>query len=234
MENSSSIQFITCSDTSFLIQLGNRISQDVHHKVMALYNAFKSHPIKGVLTLIPTYCTVMVVYDPMVTTPSRLQAHFSTLLEGLIHSPPRPCNKVVRIPVCYGGSYGPDLPQVARYCKLSTQEVITRHSAVDYPILMMGFSPGFPFLGNLDPKLHTPRLATLRTHIPAGSVGLADTQTGIYPMESPGDWQLVGRTPLKLFQSKNTEPFRYQVGDHLRFYPINPEEYLQIKNKEAQ
>jgi KipI family sensor histidine kinase inhibitor len=131
------------------------------------------------------------------------------------------------------GEHGPDLDQVARHCGLTPTEVIERHSAVTYPIYMIGFSPGFPFLGGLDPKLHTPRLATPRTRVPAGSVGIANAQTGIYPVESPGGWQLIGRTPLTLFLPDHRTPFRYQVGDQLRFIPIEQEEYDQIHAKES-
>jgi KipI family sensor histidine kinase inhibitor len=233
MGNSALAQFITCSDTSFLVQLGNTTSKDVHHKVMALYNTLKDQIIEGIVTLVPSYCAVMVIYDPVVTCPNRLRPNLEIILSDLIENPPPYTSKTVEIPVCYGGIYGPDLPHVARYCKLSPQEVIACHSAVEYPIFMMGFSPGFPLLGNLDPQLHTPRLTAPRARVPEGSVGIADDQTGIYSTDGPGEWQLIGRTPLKLFFPKNATPYRYQIGDHIRFVPIKPEEYHHIKNKEA-
>ena len=132
---------------------------------------------------------------------------------------------VVEIPVCYGGSYGEDLKDVAAHAGLTEEEVIKLHSSVDYNIYMLGFLPGFPYLGGLDPKLFTPRLDNPRTKIPEGSVGIGGEQTGIYPLESPGGWRLIGRTPLKLYDPDREQPFLYQAGDYIRFVPITAEEY---------
>ena len=138
--------------------------------------------------------------------------------------------RIVEIPVCYGGAYGEDLPFVARHAGLSEQEVITLHSAQPYRIYMLGFLPGFPYLGGLDERLHTPRLATPRTKIPAGSVGIGGKQTGIYPMESPGGWQLIGRTPLTLFAPGESLP--YAAGDSIRFVPVDKAEFARIRKDE--
>ncbi len=228
------LKFITSSDTALMVALGDTIDPQVHLRVMACYYCFKDNPPDGVTELIPSYCNIMVVYDPLETSTHHLQSQLRERVHAAdSHRNEMPRPKVVEIPVCYGGGYGPDLPQVARHCGLSPKEIIERHSAVEYPIYMIGFSPGFPFLGGLDPNLHTPRLATPRTRVPAGSVGIADAQTGIYPVESPGGWQLIGRTPIQLFRPKHFAPFRYEVGDRLRFVPIEPEEYLQIQAKEA-
>ncbi len=234
MEYAVLLKFITSSDTALMVALGDAIDPQIHLRVMACYYYLKENPPDGVTELIPSYCNIMVVYDPLETSASHLQSQLRERVEAADgHRDEIPFPKVVKIPVCYGGSYGPDLPQVARYCDLTPKEVIERHCAVEYPIYMIGFSPGFPFLGGLDPRLHTPRLATPRTRVPAGSVGIADAQTGIYPVESPGGWQLIGRTPLQLFRPKHFVPFRYRVGDRLRFVPIEPGEYLQIQAKEA-
>ena len=137
----------------------------------------------------------------------------------------RSLHLVVEIPVFYGGSYGEDLKDVAAHAGLTEEEVIKLHSSVDYNIYMLGFLPGFPYLGGLDPKLFTPRLDNPRTKIPEGSVGIGGEQTGIYPLESPGGWRLIGRTPLKLYDPDREQPFLYQAGDYIRFVPITAEEY---------
>lgn len=226
-------KFVFCSDNAFLVTLGDAISEKTHHKVVALYKALKQQLPSGVLTLTPAYCAVMVTYDPMVTGPGCLQPLVTALINAAPQNGSAIEGRVVEVPVCYGGIHGPDLLTVARHCDLSAEEVIARHSAVTYPIYMIGFSPGFPFLGGLDPKLHTPRLTTPRTCVPEGSVGIADAQTGIYPVESPGGWQIIGRTPLKLFRPDRIAPFRYQIGDRLRFVPVDPEVFSHILEKEA-
>ena len=138
---------------------------------------------------------------------------------------------MVTIPVCYGGDYGPDLAFVAQHAGLSEREVIRRHTAPKYRIYMLGFLPGFPYLGGLDPALFTPRLQNPRTAIPAGSVGIGGQQTGIYPVASPGGWQLIGRTPLKLFDPDR--PLRYAAGDRIRFAAITPQQFETLAQKEG-
>ena len=138
--------------------------------------------------------------------------------------------RIVVIPVCYGGEFGPDLPTVAHHAGMSEQDVINLHSAHDYLIDMLGFLPGFAYLGGLDPRLHTPRLSVPRTEIPAGSVGIGGKQTGVYPMESPGGWQLIGRTPLTLFAPG--EPLPSAAGDRIRFVPIDEGEFERIQKRE--
>jgi inhibitor of KinA len=137
--------------------------------------------------------------------------------------PPPPKESV--IPVCYGGEYGPDIAFVAEHNHVGIDDVIRLHSEHSYPIYMLGFSPGFPFLGGLSEKLHTPRLTSPRTRVPAGSVGIANNQTGIYPIASPGGWQLIGRSPVRLFDPERPNPFLLRAGDTLRFEPITPDEY---------
>ena len=155
--------------------------------------------------------------------------------EGVIeiiptYPPPRP----VEIPVCYGGELGPDIDTVAATNNLTVEEVIELHCEPEYLIYAVGFSPGFPFLGGLPERLYTPRLETPRTLVPGGSVGIANNQTGIYPVASPGGWQLIGRTPVKLFAPWRQNPFLYQAGDRLKFKPISTDEYDRIAAEEAQ
>jgi KipI family sensor histidine kinase inhibitor len=142
-----------------------------------------------------------------------------------------PSAETIEIPVCYGGDFGPDIEFVAQTHDLTVEEVIRIHSEPEYPIYMIGFTPGFPFLGGLPEKLHTPRLETPRTVVPAGSVGIANAQTGIYPIDSPGGWQLIGKTPLKLFDLQRSNPILLKAGDALKFKPITIYEYHRLKGE---
>ena len=137
--------------------------------------------------------------------------------------------RIFEIPVCYGGEYGPDIQNIAEHAGLSQEEVIQIHSSRDYLIYMLGFLPGFTYLGGLDERLHTPRLANPRIRIPAGSVGIGGSQTGIYPLDSPGGWQLMGMTPVKTYDPSRETPILVEAGDYIRFVPVEEEEYLQIK-----
>jgi KipI family sensor histidine kinase inhibitor len=144
-----------------------------------------------------------------------------SLVEELEHSPPIAPRRVVRIPTCYGGVHGPDLAEVARLAGMTADEVVRRHTAPSYLVHFLGFTPGFPYLGGLDPGLATPRLDSPRARIPGGSVAIGGVQTGIYPVESPGGWRILGRTPLRLFDPRVGNPFLLYPGDGLRFVPVD-------------
>ena len=191
----------------------------------------KQNTPKGVIEAIPTYRSLLLVYDPSITNLAKLQKELQKLEERLeeIQIPPP---DTVEIPVCYGGEFGPDIEFVAKTHDLSVKEVIQLHSEPEYLIYMVGFTPGFPFLGGLSEKLHTPRLETPRTFVPKGSVGIANNQTGIYPVSSPGGWQLIGRSPIKLFDPERPNPFLYQAGDHIKFKPITLEEYSRLAKED--
>ena len=180
--------------------------------------------MKGIVETVPTFRSLMVTYDPSEISFEQLKKELSGISVEESAGQETP-HHVVEIPVCYGGSYGEDLKDVAAHAGLTEEEVIRLHSSVDYNIYMLGFLPGFPYLGGLDPKLFTPRLDNPRTKIPEGSVGIGGEQTGIYPLESPGGWRLIGRTPLKLYDPGREQPFLYQAGDYIRFVPITAEEY---------
>ena len=192
----------------------------------------EDNPPEGVAEIIPTYRSLLIIYDPSITNPAELQKILETLEArlGEIKIPPP---RTVEIPVCYGGEFGPDIDTVADMNNLTAEEVIELHCEPEYPIYMVGFTPGFPFLGGLPEKLHTPRLETPRTLVPEGSVGIANNQTGIYPIASLRGWQLIGRTPLKLFAPWRRNPFLYQAGDCLKFKPISAEEYARSVEAEA-
>ena len=217
-------KFRLAGDRGLLVEFGDAISPEINQTVRAMSFALETAAVPGVHEVIPTYRSVVVVYDPLTTRPSLLSTRILSLYEGLARSePPAPEENV--IPVCYGGEYGPDIAFVAEYNHIGVDDVIRLHSEPSYPIYMLGFSPGFPFLGGLSEKLHTPRLTSPRTRVPAGSVGIANNQTGIYPITSPGGWQLIGRSPVRLFDPERPNPFLLRAGDTLRFEPITPDEY---------
>jgi KipI family sensor histidine kinase inhibitor len=186
---------------------------------------------EGVTEVIPTYRSLLIVYDPSITHPAELQKTLKTL-EARLDDIKIPPPDTVEIPVCYGGEFGPDIEYVAQTHNLTLEEVIELHCRPEYLIYMVGFTPGFPFLGGLSEKLHTPRLETPRTFVPEGSVGIANNQTGIYPVASPGGWRLIGRTPVKLFAPGRRNPFLYQAGDRIKFSPISSQEYARIFKQE--
>ena len=212
-----------------LAVLGDSISEQTGAQVAALREAIAAAHISGVEETIPAYASLLVKYDPFLTDYAAL-CEALRRLEKTFSASTVQSGRIVEIPVCYGGAYGEDLPFVAQHAGLSEQEVIALHTARPYRIYMLGFLPGFPYLGGLDERLHTPRLATPRTKIPAGSVGIGGKQTGIYPMESPGGWQLIGRTPLTLFAPGESLP--YAAGDSIRFVPVDETEFARIRKDE--
>ena len=212
-----------------LAVLGDSISEQTGAQVAALREAVEAAHICGLEETIPAYASLLVKYDPFLTDYAALCDTLRALERQLSTSAVKE-GRIVEIPVCYGGVYGEDLPFVAKHAGLSEKEVVALHSAQPYRIYMLGFLPGFPYLGGLNERLHTPRLSTPRTKIPAGSVGIGGKQTGIYPMESPGGWQLIGRTPLTLFAPG--EPLPYAAGDRIQFVPIDEDEFARIRKGE--
>lgn len=221
-------RFRISGDRMLLVELGEGIDLRVNEHVRALTELLRKAPPRGVEVALPAYRSVAVVYDPLITNPAALQEKVREVSDRLADADiPPPCT--VDIPVCYGEELGPDIAFVADHNGLSVADVIAIHSAQSYHIYTIGFAPGFPYLGGLDPRLHTPRLETPRTFVAAGSVGIAEAQTGIYPLDSPGGWRLIGRTPLRLFDAKRQRPFLYQTGDSIRFVPIEPEQYQRMR-----
>lgn len=226
-------RFRTAGDRGILVEYGDVIDPDVNSKVRSMAIVMDENPPAGVIEIIPTYRSLLIIYDPSVTQPDKLEKALDALearLDEIRIPPPR----TVELPVCYGGDFGPDIATVADTNNLTVEEVVELHCVPEYLIYMVGFTPGFPFLGGLSEKLHTPRLETPRTLVPEGSVGIANNQTGIYPIASPGGWQLIGRTPVKLFAPWRQDPFLYQAGDRLKFKPISADEYARIVAEEAQ
>jgi KipI family sensor histidine kinase inhibitor len=216
-------------DRALLAVLGEAIDPEVNDRVHALAGAIRAAGLPGIRDLVPAYATLAVHYQPerwcgSGAAPARALARELQALWAGTAAGAAGTSRVVPIPVRYGGQWGPDLTEVAGHCGLSEAEVVRRHTERDYRVFMLGFAPGFPYLGGLDPALATPRRATPRTRIPAGSVGIAGAQTGIYPLETPGGWQIIGRTDLRLFDPAQPEPCRLRPGDRLRFVAVDPEE----------
>jgi inhibitor of KinA len=222
-------RFLPAGDQALVVELGDTIDPRINRRVHGLMDAIERAEVPGVFDLVPTYRSILVYYDPMRTSMSALQAKVSELyldLEDQTVNEPR----TVEMPTLYGGEYGPDLEFVAEHAKLTPQQVIDIHSGAEYLVYMMGFSPGFPYLGGLSERLTTPRLESPRLAIPAGSVGIAESQTGVYPVASPGGWRLIGRSPLRMFDPEAEPPSRLAAGDYVRFVPIASEaEYLKLQ-----
>ncbi len=208
-----------CGDSSLLVTLGEEISLSVNRRVHALAQRLREGQIAGLRECVPGYATLRVDYDPLEASLDVLLPCIQSALDALSEETPLPAREVI-IPVHYGGEDGPDLPFVAQHTGLSEEEVIRRHTAGIYPVFLMGFLPGFPYLGGMDESLATPRLDTPRQRVPAGSVGIAGKQTGVYPLESPGGWRLIGRTRMPLFDVSKEPPFLLQPGDVVRFVAV--------------
>lgn len=224
----SPLRILPLGDSALTIEFGNVIDPAVNERVIAFADFIREADWQGVLDVVPTYRSVTVHVDPfrldLTTLPDRLlrlsqSAPGRTPTTGTLH----------RIPVVYGSEWGPDLDGIAASAKLSREETIRLHSSVDYRVYMLGFSPGFPYMGLVPAAMAMPRLATPRLTVPAGSVGIADNQTGIYPTASPGGWRLIGRTPLELFRPDRSDPFLLKPGDRVRFEPVAAEDFDRIQ-----
>ena len=219
-----------CGDCAVTLQIGDEISETINREVVGALESLRSAAIPGVRELVPTYTSVCIHYDPLVLSYDDLLQVIGRLENGAAEDLENASERIVEIPVCYGGEYGPDLAFVAEYNGLTVDEVIKRHSEGVYLVYMLGFLPGFAYMGGMDETIACPRLTSPRTKIPAGSVGIAGAQTGIYPLSSPGGWQLIGRTPLKMFAIDGEKTtFALSAGDRVRFVPITEEAYREME-----
>jgi KipI family sensor histidine kinase inhibitor len=213
-------------DRSVLVDLGDEISPAVNQRVQELFTAMDLHRSKGILDLVPSYRSLMVIYDPLRISFDEIKGGIEDIWKNPDQSLlPQP--QTVNIPVVYGGEHGPDLPLVAQYHNLTAQEVIGFHTRPVYRVYMIGFTPGYPYLGEVLDAIATPRRETPRTLVSKGSVGIAQKQTGIYPVDSPGGWQIIGWTPVKLFDPDGQPPSHLVMGDRVQFYAITAQEAAQ-------
>lgn len=209
-------RFYTAGDHSLVVEVGDSIDPETNDHVRSLMLAIEQMREASILDIVPSYRSLLIVYDPTLMNCGRLielirKAEFD-LLSASVSKP-----RILTIPTLYGGQLGPDIDYVASHAGLTAEDVTELHSAVTYRVYMIGFSPGFPYLGGLPDKLATPRLRTPRIRIPAGAVGIAESQTGVYPSQSPGGWRLIGQTPIPLFQPDRNPPSLVVAGDFIKF-----------------
>ncbi len=226
------VRFLPCGDQAVTVEWGSTIDEHINRQVHAFARKVEElfHP--AITEVVPTYRSATVHYRPEVLSYEELNQLLAPLAQGSAEEAEE--LPVVEIPVCYGGEYGPDLLEVAQHCSLTPEEVIARHTAPTYRIYMLGFTPGFPYLGGMDPSIAASRRKEPRIHIPAGSVGIAGEQTGVYPIVSPGGWQLIGRTPLRLFDPQREQPILLSAGAGIRFVPIDEETFRKMEEKEGE
>lgn len=222
------IKLLTAGDSSILLQFGSTIDPAINRKIAATVQLMREQHINGVTDVIPAFCSLLINYDPRVISYEQIKRRMEALVKIDVTAGDTR-KRVFEIPVCYGGEYGPDIQNIADHAGLSVEEVIQIHTSRDYLIYMLGFLPGFTYLGGLDERIYTPRLANPRIRIPAGSVGIGGSQTGIYPMDSPGGWQLMGMTPVKTYDPDREVPILVEAGDYIRFVAIDEDEFHRIK-----
>lgn len=226
------VRFLLTGDTSLSVEFGNEISTEINAKIRAFNIALENSKIPGIVETVPTYRSLMVHYDPGVILYHELVQELKGLM-GQLSSIQIPPSDVLEIPVLYGGEYGPDLDFVAKNAGKTPEEVIQIHTSTEYLIYMLGFTPGFTYLGGMDESIATPRLKQPRVKIPAGSVGIAGSQTGVYPIDSPGGWQLIGQTPVRMYDPNRAEPILPKAGEYIKFYSITQKEFDKIAAQEA-
>lgn len=226
-------KYLIAGDRALVIEFGDIIEEQTNSKIRSFTLAMEREGIEGIIEIIPTYRSLMVIYEPMTIGLDELINKMKAI-EAKMDELKLQEAKVIEIPTLYGGEYGPDISFVAEHNNISIDEVIKTHTSSEYLIYMIGFTPGFPYLGGMDDKIATPRLQVPRTKIPAGSVGIAGKQTGIYPIESPGGWQLIGRTPVRLYDPYRKEPVLLNAGDYIKFVPIDENEYKRIEALERE
>lgn len=222
--------FSPLGDQAIILEIGNEINEETHHRVRAVTALLETDPPQWMSEFIPAFTTVSIVYSPLQVSYEEAKMELAALLKKaseITLPPPR----TIELPVCYGGDHGPDLEYVARHNGLSAEEVIAIHTGASYTVHMIGFAPGFPYLGGMSEKIAAPRKVSPRVTIPERSVGIAGNQTGVYPISTPGGWQLIGRTPTRLFLPDHEIPSLLSAGDTVVFRQITADEYQTLEEK---
>ena len=229
MENS--VRFLFSGDSALVIEFGNEISVDINKKIRKMMDDIKKENIDGIVELVPTYCSLLINYDVLKIDYNTLVEKLKTFLNNNLETAEGEEVTLIEIPTLYNDEVGPDLSYVAEHNKLSKEEVIKIHTGTDYLVYMLGFMPGFTYLGGMSEKIAPPRLESPRLQMYPGSVGIAGKQTGMYPSMSPGGWRIIGRTPLKLYNPDSDTPVYISSGDYVRYVSISEEEYNDILKK---
>ena len=217
-------------DRAISIDFGQVIDPKINRHIRQTIERIKELQLEGIIELVPTYCALLVEYDAMLYSYSDICNIIEPTLEEGMTDTTNELLTVVEVPTVYGGDFGPDLSFVASHNHLSEDEVVSIHSGTDYLVYMLGFIPGFTYLGGMDPRIATPRLSSPRTLIPAGSVGIAGEQTGTYPSDSPGGWQIIGCTPVTMYDMSKKQAALLRAGDYVRYVPIDDTEFYRIKS----
>ena len=223
-------KILSCGECAVTVEFSRQINSRAGAAAIALAAQLRQRDVAGICEIIPTYRSVTICYDPLIISYKDLKRLVASCIRHS-HASAQEGAAIQRfyIPVCYGGAFGPDLEYIAWRTGLDPQEVVRRHISREYPINMIGFLPGFPYLSGLDASIAAPRLENPREQIPAGSVGIGGSQTGVYPIASPGGWRLIGRTPVRLYDPHRNPPVLYRAGDRIRFCPVSEQEYHEIE-----
>ncbi len=223
---------LDAGEQGLVVEFGNEIDPVINARVRRLARIVANQMAQHILEVVPTYRSLMVYFDPLIISRKALQENIAGYLGDLdAVTLANDTARVITIPLSYGGEFGPDLEFVARHNAITEEEVIAIHTSTPYLVYMLGFTPGFPYLGGMPERIAAPRLDVPRVKIPAGSVGIAGRQTGIYPIESPGGWRLIGRTPLPIFNPQSENPFLFAAGDYLQFSAIQADQYGALKEQ---
>jgi inhibitor of KinA len=226
----STFRIVPAGESALVVEFEERIDPGINARAIACAETIQAAHLAGVRDVVPTYRSVAVYFDPLRTDHDALTAW----LERAADQPLTPASaprEPIRIPVCYGGDLGPDLAEVASFAGIAESEVAQLHAGGSYRVFMLGFVPGFAYLGIVDARIAAPRHKTPRVRVPAGSVGIAGMQTGVYSADTPGGWQLVGRTPIKPFDPSRDDPFLMKAGDAVQFYAIDRDEYDRTRSR---
>jgi KipI family sensor histidine kinase inhibitor len=229
MPDAESVRFLSCGDTALAVEFGNEIDRSISETVLALDAALASRRIEGIVETVPTFRSLMIHYEPLTVTPETL----TDLVLELIAAPSGDAQSRRRwtVPACYDRDFAPDLDDVAGMTGLSSAKVIDLHSATEFHVYMIGFLPGYPYMGDLPRQLRLPRRKDPRLRLPAGSIAIATALTAIYPVDSPGGWHLIGRSPIRLFDAGWESPSLLVPGDKVRFLPISPARFEELERQ---
>ena len=221
------VRFLSAGDRALVVEFGDRIDRALSNEVLRLDASVRSSRLPGLVETVPTFRSLTVYYDPLLTSRSELRRAIGPLLD--LGDNPRPGATLWHVPVCYEGEFAPDLAEVARLAGLTPDEVVVLHSGTRFHVYMLGFLPGFPYMGDLPPQLALPRRADPRLRVPAGSISIATSLTAIYPYESPGGWHLIGATPIRMFDPQRSKPALFAPGDAVKFQRVDAAAFASIR-----